>query len=170
LEQLNRNNLKGYYHNGYCIESVLFSERDKLCGFLSLLSAKNSEDVRQFINEWFLSVKNDIHNLDSELYMLFSSKFRSQKTEARPELNAVEFEAFCREINDSNIHYLMNKGNIKNFIKAFESRFGCTLVTVSDDEGEEFYSSQLLDKYISYVDNENKLSYSYKELVENLFS
>lgn len=169
LEQLNRNNLKGYYHNGYCIESVLFSDNDKLSNFLLNISGENVEDIGHFLDEWFLNIKNDIHNLNSELYINFSSKFKSQKTEARPELNAVEFEAFCREIDDESIHYLMNKSNIKKFIKDFECRFNCILIAVEEDESEEFYSSQLLSKYISYLNNEDELFSSYKELMIKLF-
>ena len=169
LEQLNRNNLKGYYHNGYCIESVLFSEKEKLCNFLSAITGIDVELATNFISEWISAQESAIHNLSSELYMSFSSKFKSQKTDARPELANVEFEAFCREINADKIHFFMNKSNIKRFVKDFESNFSCSIVQVTDDDGDEFYSSKLFYKYINYINDESMLFTSYKEILNNLY-
>lgn len=157
LEQINRRNLKGYYHNGYCIESVLFSEKDKLVAFLKQLSELNREAIEEFVSTWINKQVEDIKNISSDLYVSLQLKFKSQKTEARPELASIDFTDYCKEINNDNIQYLMNKGNIKKFIHDFEETFSLQIIEVDEDSSEEFYSSQLFYKYTQVLCNNDML-------------
>ncbi|MDD2978859.1 MAG: AAA family ATPase [Hespellia sp.] len=170
LQRINRGQLKAYYHKGYCIESVLFSEKDKLVSFLKMISGLEKEEIESFINEWVDNQVQNIYNISSELYGSMQFKFKSQKTEARPELQAVEFTDYCTEITNDNIQFLMNKGNIKSFILEMENHFSIQLIETEDDVSEEFYSSQLLYKYIENLDNIEILFASYKDLIELLYT
>ena len=169
LEQINRRNLKGYYHNGYCIESVLFSEKDKLVAFLKQLSALDREIIEEFVSTWINRQVEDIKKISSDLYMNLQLKFKSQKTEARPELASIDFTDYCNEINNDNIQYLMNKGNIKKFIHDFEENFSLQIIEVDEDSSEEFYSSQFFYKYIQVLCNNDMLFESYRELMQLLY-
>lgn len=169
LEQINRRNLKGYYHNGYCIESVLFSEKDKLVAFLKQLSALDREIIEEFVFTWINRQVEDIKKISSDLYMNLQLKFKSQKTEARPELASIDFTDYCNEINNDNIQYLMNKGNIKKFIHDFEENFSLQIIEVDEDSSEEFYSSQFFYKYIQVLCNNDMLFESYRELMQLLY-
>ncbi len=169
LEHINRRNLKGYYHNGYCIESVLFSEKDKLVAFLKQLSALDREIIEEFVSTWVNRQVEDIKKISSDLYMNLQLKFKSQKTEARPELASIDFTDYCNEINNDNIQYLMNKGNIKKFIHDFEENFSLQIIEVDEDSSEEFYSSQFFYKYIQVLCNNDMLFESYRELMQLLY-
>lgn len=170
LEQINRRNLKGYYHNGYCIESVLFSENDKLITFLQRLSDVEREQVATFVSTWVDKQAGDIKSISSILYNDLQPRFKSQKTDARPELETIEFTDYCTEIENDNIQYIMNKGNIKKFILEFEDTCSVQIIAPLEDDSEEFYSSQLLYKYIEILDSSDMLYASYRELMQLLYT
>lgn len=170
LEKINRRSLKAYYHNGYCIESVLFSEKDKLVFLLNQISGITKSRIETFFDAWVDENINDIQNITSTLHMSMQPKFKSQKTDARPELQNIDFNDYCAEIDANNIQYLMNKGNIKTFILKFENEFSVQLIEPEDDESEEFYSSQFLYKYIECLNSIELLYKSYQDLLKLLYT
>lgn len=44
-------------HDGYCIESVLFSDLEKLKKFLAKITEKNIEEINDFVNTYFNDVR-----------------------------------------------------------------------------------------------------------------
>ena len=112
-------------HNGYCIESVLFSEMDKLKKFLNKITGKDEETINTFLDEYFYELKQSLSNVQSNIYFNMKEKFKSQKKPTRPELDNVEFDIYAREAAQ-NIHYAMNKDNIRAFVLKIEEEWGIT--------------------------------------------
>lgn len=109
-------------HNGYCIESVLFSKLEFLkCYLEKLLSHTVTHlnegvipnpnfDLSQFIQDYF-----DKKRTDTQFYQDMKNRFNSQKKPQRPELNDVDFDDFAAEARDT-VQFIMNKRNIAEFI------------------------------------------------------
>lgn len=137
-------------HNGYCIESVLFSEMDKLKKFLNKITGKDEETINVFLDEYFYELKQSLSNVQSNIYLNMKEKFKSQKKPTRPELDNVEFDIYAGEAAQ-NIHYAMNKDNIRAFVLKIEEEWGITLFQKEDDASETF-ASGLLNKYIDSIE------------------
>jgi len=82
------------YHDGYCIESILFSDIDKLANILCKNTPSNIS--LSIIKEWITNYKNNlltqITNVSSEEYQLLKDKFKGQKKDSRPELRDIDFD------------------------------------------------------------------------------
>lgn len=137
-------------HNGYCIESVLFSEMDKLKKFLNKITGKDEETINVFLDGYFYELKQSLSNVQSNIYLNMKEKFKSQKKPTRPELDNVEFDIYAGEAAQ-NIHYAMNKDNIRAFVLKIEEEWGITLFQKEDDASETF-ASGLLNKYIDSIE------------------
>lgn len=169
---------KIHTHNGYCIESVLFSNLDILDAYIRKLIpyalshpidetiTPQNTDVKQFIENHCNNLKNSISNVTSSLYLDMKSRFLSQKKPQRPELNDVEFDAFAAE-SSQNVQFLMNKNNIADFVHAIEQETGGYLFE-RDDEESETLSSKLLINYFQTINNDDELYPSFISLLESL--
>ena len=73
-------NAKVHTHDGYCIESVLFSNCDILKIFLQKLLSGVQIDLDTFISDFVNTKKNSIRSVGSELYLKMKDKFASQMT------------------------------------------------------------------------------------------
>ena len=169
---------KIHTHNGYCIESVLFSDLDILDTYIRKLIpyalshpvdeaiTPQNIDVKHFIENHCNNLKNSISNVTSCLYLDMKSKFLSQKKPQRPELKDVEFDAFAAE-SSRRVQFLMNKNNIADFIHAIEQEIGGYLFE-RDDEESETLSSKLLINYFQTINNDDELYPSFISLLESL--
>ncbi|MEE1125944.1 MAG: AAA family ATPase [Acutalibacteraceae bacterium] len=152
-------------HDGYCIESVLFSNRDLLKTYLTKL-LPSEFDLDLFIDNYFSQISNDIANTASNLYVTMKSKFKTQKRDARPELKDVELDDFSREARD-NIQFAMLKDNIKHFVIKLETEANVKLFSRTDDSSETI-SSTLLEKYFETLNAYEEIYPSYIELIDML--
>lgn len=153
-------------HNGYCIESVLFSEMDKLKKFLNKITGKDEETINTFLDEYFYELKQSLSNVQSNIYFNMKEKFKSQKKPTRPELDNVEFDIYAGEAAQ-NIHYAMNKDNIRAFVLKIEEEWGITLFQREDDASETF-ASGLLNKYIDSIEAADDIYNDYVILFQKI--
>lgn len=153
-------------HNGYCIESVLFSEMDKLKKFLNKITGKDEETINTFFDEYFYELKQSLSNVQSNIYFNMKEKFKSQKKPTRPELDNVEFDIYAGEAAQ-NIHYAMNKDNIRAFVLKIEEEWGITLFQREDDASETF-ASGLLNKYIDSIEAADDIYNDYVILFQKI--
>lgn len=154
-----------FTHNGYCIESVLFSNRELLLIYINKL-IPDGFDAENFIDDYFREISTDISSTSSELYISMKRKFKHQKKPARPELENVDFDDFSSEATH-NIHFAMIKDNIRNFVLRLESEIGQPLFARSDDTPETI-SSKFLSKYFETLQSIDELYPSYNELIQFL--
>lgn len=166
------NNSIVFRHNGYCIESTLFSEKEVLVNVLEKLSGKDKEAIDAFVTHYFTTIKAELMDIRSVKYNDMNAKFRSQKQEERPELAHVEFNDFlsCAFNNDSdNFQYVFNKHIIKDFIVSFDSHFMTNITNKTDDDTVEYYSSSIYYGYINNIAREEDFLVDSKELLNKLF-
>lgn len=147
------------HHNGYCIESTVFSEETKLSNFLfSKLpneSSHSENEITQFIDTYKIENIREILRVGSDIHSSFKEKFRGQKNGTRPELDNQEFDDFLTDINN-NLQFIMNKPLIKDFITKFEDFFSCSLFEKSEST-YDFYASKFFNLYIDFITEENDL-------------
>jgi len=160
-----------YSHDGYCIESVLFSEKGILSNFLSSESYIDKDKVSAYVDDYFNELKGDCLNIECSVYRNIENQFNGQKKDSRPELNKVNFNAFIYDAfcnDDRKPQFLMNKDKIKHFICCYNRKFDQSLVPVDSDESAEFYASSLFLKYIDFIRDEDDLFKSLKNLLVRL--
>lgn len=165
-------------HNGYCIESVLFSNLDLLKRYLEKLlpdvaenpvtaATQNSTfDLEQFIIEFCNQKKSEIGDVGSEFYKDMKNRFISQKKPQRQELNDVDFDDFAAEAK-TKVQFLMNKRNISEFVLQLEHQIGGLLFNREDD-GDETLSSQLLIHYFNTIENDNDIYSDFLTLIRDI--
>lgn len=169
---------KIHTHDGYCIESVLFSNLDILEAYIRKLLphalshpidetvATQSIDVKQFIENYCYNMKNSISNVTSALYLDMKSRFSTQKKPQRPEMDSVEFDDFAAEASQ-NVQFLMNKNNIAKFVQEIEQEIGGYLFERGDEDAETL-SSKLLINYFKTIENDDEVYPSFVSLIDCL--
>lgn len=163
------NNSKVYTHNGYCIESTIFSDLEKLCEFLSFWSGISKLRVYFFIEEFISNVRSEFNTHTSKYYKDFEIKFKGQKKISRPELSSINFNDFlgnALEIGKS--HYLFNKSLISDFYKSFKNHF----FTIDKDlliKTDEDLSSELFNLYIENISKPRDFIDCNKSLLQALY-
>lgn len=167
-------NFQVFSHEGYSIESTLFSDILLLQKLLSKITNKNIDDIKMFVEDWFGEVKTKydvMNNSSSEEIKALKKKFISQKSDDRPDLKNVEFTSFLVEgtKNISNIKYMMNKENIKSFIKAYEMQFGNFITTTDMNATPEFYSQALFNLYIKNIESKDDIYSCHINLIKGIY-
>lgn len=159
-----------FRHNGYCIESTLFSEQDILIKLLVTLSNVNIEDVKNFVTSYYEKMKEDLLRVDSERHRIMNERFKGQKNTERPELKDVEFIDFLNcALNGDNYQYVFNKNMIKEFIVDFDNTFTTNTLNKTDDDSVEFYASTLYNSYISNITSLEDFLIDSKNILHQLF-
>lgn len=160
-----------YKHNGYCIESTIFSDLDKLCELLSKIYAISNLRVYYFIEEFVSGITSEFKNHTSYYYKEFEVKFNGQKKESRPELNAVTYNSFLGnslEADNEKPHFLFNKVLISNFIKSFHNHF-FELDSKLNLKSNEDICSELFISYIDNISNPDDFFECNKNLLRSLY-
>lgn len=153
-------------HNGYCIESVIFSDIEKLKKFITKITGKGTEEIDSFISIYFDDLKSEMSNVGSELYSKMKNKFKSQKKPTRIELKDVEFDDYAAEATEK-IQYMMNKDNIRDFVLKIEEEMGIRLMERTDNESETV-ASGLLNKYIASIEQEDDIYSDYIDMFSGM--
>lgn len=151
-----------FKHKGYCIESSLFSDKDKLVYFLcKYYSCITPIKIQLYVDQYFSNLIADFSNHMSDKYKLFEKKFNSQKKESRPELDGVTYNDFlgdCLTTGNEKLENLFNKTLISDFVKSFETTFEISILYNSEqEESDEFYSSCLFKEYIDSISRESDI-------------
>ena len=150
-------------HNGYCIESVLFSDKDKLKRYLIKLAGDNYEEsIREYVESFYQEIKEKLESVRSDMYGMMKNKFASQKKATRPELEHVEFDNYAAEASE-NIQFAMLKDNIKSFVIGLENLIGNRLIERTDDESETV-AAGMLNTYLNTVDSVSDMYVDYLDM------
>lgn len=162
-----RKRCSSFSHQGYCIESVLFSDTNILTALINkLLKNRNSPDTSiSVITNVLDSIYNDLKNISSPTNKEFEGKFLSQKNN-RPEFKDHTFNDFIREIDQDGIikyELFMSKGLIKRFILDLEEELGEQLLSQESDN-EDKLSANFFYEYCSFLQNPNHIYLSFKDL------
>lgn len=150
-------------HNGYCIESVLFSDKDKLKRYLIKLAGDNYEEsICEYVESFYQEIKRKLESVRSDMYGIMKNKFASQKKPTRPELEHVEFDNYAVEASET-IQFAMLKDNIKSFVIGLEDLIGNRLIERTDDESETV-AAGMLNTYLNTVDSVSDMYVDYLDM------
>lgn len=98
IEQRLGRNSKSYSHNGYCFESVLFSNDYILANFLSKITNKEIEETSLFVSSYREVIERQLTDTGTSEYGEMKIRFNGQKKDSRPELHNVDFDSFSGDI------------------------------------------------------------------------
>lgn len=150
-------------HNGYCIESVLFSDKDKLKRYLIKLTGDDYEEsIREYVDMFYQEIKEKLESVRSDMYGMMKNKFASQKKPTRPELQHVEFDNYAAEASEI-IQFAMLKDNIKSFVIGLEDLIGNRLIERTDDKSETV-AAGMLNTYLNTVDSVSDMYVDYLDM------
>lgn len=163
-------NSDAYFHNGYCIESILFSDQNILINFLSSFYSTNDLRTEYFVIEYLNSIDIAFRDINSSLYKNFESKYNGQSNGSRPDLEGMIFTDFVRNCFDPIFkpQYFFNKFLIKDFLEKYVNHFNISHEL--DDKTDEYYSSTLFKNYISWVKNINQVYPSINLLISKIYT
>lgn len=169
IAKLGRNS-NSRYHNGYCFESILFSDTTILINFLSDHFGINNLRTHYFVMEYIEILRQDFLNVNSILYQNFEQKFNGQQNGSRPDLIGVRFSDFVRDCYtpDFKPQFFFNKYLIKDFLEKFVTHFGIDY-TLSD-RTDEFYSSSLFKNYISWLSDTSQIFPGLRTLIGLIYT
>lgn len=164
-----------YSHNGYCIESVLFSEIDKLVQILDNFYENTSVDLSEFINVWFNDIDNGLRNVSSNVYCELERSFNGQVRNREDICGQISFNDIVRswlQERSSNLNCAskyMNKYLINKFVEDLEAKLEKQkIILVDSDNTLEGVCSRLFFSVISSIVDENLLFTNFKSLFTEL--
>jgi len=126
-KKLGREYKFSFSHDGYCIESVIFNDKEKLvCLITEIIKTGQlgksyeiaKEHVFKIVDNVYNDFLRDINDLNSDLIKSLEKKFDSQQSEERPENKNIKFNDFWREnLEKKKISWFLNKENMEKIIK-----------------------------------------------------
>lgn len=158
-----------FSHQGYCIESVLFSEINILKKYIkSLVSNFSDEVVSQSIDHVLMEISTAAKTLSHDLNKQIELSFNGQKNN-RPEFDGLEFIDVMRSWEGNNFKYerIMSKPLIQEFILRLEEKLQQSLF-IRCSNNEEELSSKLLLLYFDFIQDLNDVFPSFKNLLIHL--
>lgn len=176
IKKILGNNYKTITHNGYCIESVLFSNIDHLKRLLTIIYYHlDYELLINSIDEVIKYFDENIDKVSSNLYQQIKTSFDGQLNN-RPEFNGHTLDLTIaewvelRSVNTNSCSMYMSKKMIKRFIYDLEERLNCWILRKYFDEtiielSEEDICHELMMTYISHSTD---VYDSYKNIFETL--
>lgn len=158
-----------FSHQGYCIESVLFSELNIFKKYIkSLVCNLSDEVVSQSIDHVLTEISTAAKTLSHDLNKQIELSFNGQKNN-RPEFDGLEFIDVIRSWEGNNFKYerIMSKPLIQEFILRLEGKLQQSLF-IRCSNNEEELSSKLLLLYFNFIQDLNDVFPSFKNLLIHL--
>jgi len=157
-------------HEGYCIESTLFSDLNKLYQYISFITSSNITSIETNSNMILDQIILETKDITTSRYQKLEQQFNSQKNN-RPELYTTNLsEVIVDSTIDRNaIKYLMNKKTIREFINSLENNCNITIVTDSADLTDEDFCITLFLNYIENIPYHNIIFDNHKNLIEKIY-
>lgn len=157
-------------HEGYCIESTLFSDLNKLYQYISFITSSNITSIETNSNMILDQIIHETKDITTARYQKLEQQFNSQKNN-RPELSTTNLsEVIVDSTIDRNaIKYLMNKKTIREFITSLENNCSITIVTDSADLTDEDFCITLFLNYIENIPYHNIIFDNHKYLIEKIY-
>ncbi|WP_025566094.1 AAA family ATPase [Psychromonas sp. SP041] len=157
-------------HEGYCIESVIFSDitifKRYICSLIDFLPDAETEI---HIVDLLQQLSADIRNPDSPLNKSVEERFNGQKNN-RPEFENLQFVEVMRSWSDDGQfkpERVMSKPLIRDFVIQLESKIKQSLFIRTSNKDEEV-ASILFNKYIEFIASIDDLVPSLKQLFTQL--
>ncbi|MCB9186905.1 MAG: AAA family ATPase [Flavobacteriales bacterium] len=161
---------KAISHDGYCLESTLFSDLNVLYDYLAFKSTRPVADIRTFSENYFDGLLSDLRDIGSAEYQQLEVKFESQKRN-RPEMSGTLYNQMLLDAtaNRDTLKYIMNKWHIRKYVKALEAHLGIEIVPVTTDDSDEFISGKLVNDYTNMIPIHGLVFQAHKDLLNSVY-
>lgn len=170
LEQKLGSTSSAFCHDGYCIESTLFSELNKLHQYLASLTSIDIDVIELNSHNILDQILEEFKNITASRSIKLEQQFNSQKNN-RTELEGTSFRDVLTDgaANRDSLKYLMNKGTIREYINYMETNCGCTIVTDGASLSDEDFCISLFSNYIEEIPNHNILFENHKSILNTIY-
>lgn len=160
-----------FCHDGYCIESTLFSDLSKLHEYLAHIT---SQSIATIENQSYLildEILAETQTVTSARYQKFQQQFNSQKNN-RPELASTMISDVIVDAtqNRDTLKFLMNKYTIRNYITSLENACSVSIVPGGLSLSDEEFCNKLFLDYIDQIITHNILYDNHKLMLEKIYS
>lgn len=159
-----------YSHDGYCIESVLFSDIGLLKSFLT----RNNPDINQLclesaIDEVTEDIRNNVKSVTSDIYTILRGAFSGQKFN-RPEFEKLDFDEVVKDWYSNGqlrLQFAMNKSQINLFVQQVEEKVDCS-ICLRNGNSDEAVAAALLLTYIDSIASANDIYPTFTQLITQM--
>lgn len=148
-------NCKPHSHDGYCIESVIFTDLEILKRYIcSLVDFLPHGETEGYLIQVLQQIQNDICDINQPLSQSVEERFKGQKNN-RPEFENLQFTDVVRswiENGTFKAERVMSKPIIRDFVLQLEDLLGISLFLRESNNDEEV-SSKLFINYINFINH-----------------
>lgn len=164
-------NSKAFCHDGYCIESTLFSELTKLHSYLAFITTKSLTDIETNSESILNQFLNDLSNITSARYIKIEEQFESQKRN-RPELSSIMLSDVLRDATQSKdtLKNIMNKYLIRDYIMTLENACSISIVPNSINLSDEDFCYTLFLDFINKLPEHGIVFDNHKQILGNIYN
>ncbi|ELB2260431.1 AAA family ATPase [Vibrio parahaemolyticus] len=146
---------KPHSHDGYCIESVIFTDLEILKRYIcSLVDFLPHGEIEDYLVQVLQQIQNDICDISKPLSQSVEERFKGQKNN-RPEFENLQFTDVVRSWTENGIfkaERVMSKPLIRDFVLQLENLLGVSLFLRESNNDEEV-SSKLFINYINFINH-----------------
>jgi len=166
-EKIENKGCHAFSHNGYCIESVIFSDLEILKRYITktIHPTITESTVSNAVDNVISDILQEINNIHSPLRETIEGRFNSQKIN-RPEFNDLTFNDVHRDWTlDDNFkpQMAMSKVLIKQFVIDLEEKLQFSIMLRRSNDNEEV-SSLFFNNYIEFISTMDDVVPSLKDL------
>ncbi|MCG2611651.1 AAA family ATPase [Flavobacterium sp. SM15] len=160
-----------FCHDGYCIESTLFSDLTKLYEYLAYVTSQNVATIESQSNIILDLILTEVQNVTSARYQKFQQQFNSQKNN-RQELASTMISDVILDAtqNRATLKYIMNKHTIREYITQLENACSVSVVPGGVSLSDEDFCNKLFLNYIDQITTHNVLYDNHKLILEKIYS
>jgi len=161
---------EAFCHDGYCIESSLFSDLNKLYGYLAHLTSHTISTIETQSNQILDQILNESQNVTSSRYQKYQQQFNSQKNN-RPELSSTIISDVITDAtqNRGTLKYLMNKNTIREYITSLETNLSISIVANGASLSDEEFCNKLFLDYIDGIPSHGILYDNHKLILGKIY-
>lgn len=166
-----RNNSKAICHDGYCIESTLFSDLDQLHNYIAYKTSLSFSNIETNSNDILDKFIDDFNNVSSEKHSEFEQKFITQRRN-REELSSLTFNEVLRDsvLNKNSLKNIMNKGLIKEYVTLLETQCSTEIVVNGNTLNDEDFCNVLFTDYLDSIPTHKLLFECHKSFITEIYN
>lgn len=164
---------KAISHNGYCIESTMFCELDKL---KIVLSTFYDHDLSGFIDTWVSNIDSDLSNFRSDIFTKLNESFEGQKHNRQNLCTTIlSFNDILTEWLDHRSHNInccsqyMNKYLIEKFVRDLEAHLGFNrIIDPSRSQKTDEITSKFFNSFIDSLNDQVNYPKEFLNMINEL--
>lgn len=159
-----------FCHDGYCVESTLFSDLSKLHTYLAHLTSVTVSTIESNSNTVLDSISTETQHVTSSRYRKMQQQFNSQQNN-RSELSSATLIDVITDatMNRNTLKYLMNKNTIREYINYLENNCSVTIVQGGASLSDEDFCNNLFLDYINEIPTHKILFDNHKQVLERIY-